>query len=56
MRVLYFADDIRRMQSNAQSYLVQMLYVLFAKPPEEQMEIFSTLQAYLMQSEENKDV
>lgn len=49
-------DAIRRMQADAQGYLVQMLYVLFAKPHEEQIEIFSTLQAFMMQSEENEDV
>lgn len=49
-------DAIRRMQPDAQSYLVQMLYVLFAKTHEEQIEIFTTLQAYMMQPEENEDV
>ncbi|WP_461630857.1 hypothetical protein [Labilibaculum euxinus] len=49
-------DAIRRMQPDSQGYLVQMLYVLFAKPHEEQLEIFNTLQAYLMQSEESEDV
>ncbi|MBN2595655.1 MAG: hypothetical protein JXR82_02610 [Marinifilaceae bacterium] len=49
-------DAIRRMQPDAQGYLVQMLYVLFAKPHEEQIEIFTTLQAYMMQSEQNEDV
>ncbi|MDM8160459.1 hypothetical protein QUH73_11595 [Labilibaculum sp. K2S] len=49
-------DAIRRMQPDAQGYLVQMLYVLFAKPHEEQMEIFSTLHAYMMRSEESEDI
>jgi len=38
-------DSIRRMQANTQENLVQMLYVLFAKSHEEQIEIFSSLQA-----------
>ncbi|MBI9056814.1 MAG: hypothetical protein JEZ01_03480 [Labilibaculum sp.] len=49
-------DAIRKMQADAQSSLVQMLYFLFAKTHEEQLEIFSTLQAYMMQSKENEDV
>ncbi|MDE5417585.1 hypothetical protein L3049_06150 [Labilibaculum sp. DW002] len=49
-------DAIRRMQPDAQGYLVQMLYVLFAKSHEEQLEIFSTLQTYMMQSEQSSDV
>jgi len=36
-------DAIRRMQPDAQGYLVQMLYILFSKPHEEQIELFSTL-------------
>lgn len=46
-------DSIRRMQPDAQGYLVQMLYVLFAKPHEEQMEIFTSLHAYM--SKPNKE-
>lgn len=36
--------------------LDQMLYVLFAKSHQEQMEIFSTLQAYMIPSEEEEDI
>lgn len=49
-------DAIRRMQPDAQGYLVQMLYVLFAKSNEEQIEIFTSLQAYMMNPEEDEDV
>ncbi|MBI9035477.1 MAG: hypothetical protein JEZ03_13505 [Bacteroidales bacterium] len=49
-------EAIRRMQPDAQSYLVQMLYVLFAKSNVEQMEIFTSLQAYMMNPEEEVDV
>lgn len=45
-----------RFGRGSQSYLVQMLYVLFAKPHDAQIVIFSTLQAYLMQSEQSEDV
>jgi len=48
-------DAIRKMQPDAQSYLIQMLYVLFAKSNEEQMEIFTSLQAYMMGSDGNED-
>ncbi len=44
---------IRKMKPDAQGNLVQMLYVLFSKSNEEQIEIFSTLQTYMMQSEED---
>lgn len=44
---------IRKMKPDAQSNLVQMLYALFSKSNEEQLEIFNTLQAYMMQSEED---
>nr|WP_320118926.1 hypothetical protein [uncultured Marinifilum sp.] len=44
---------IRKMKSNAQGNLVQMLYVLFSKSNEEQLKIFNTLKAYMMQSEED---
>ncbi|RUT78022.1 hypothetical protein [Ancylomarina longa] len=47
---------IRKMKPDEQSNLIQMLYVFFAKPHEEQIEIFSTLQTYMLQSEENEDV
>jgi len=49
-------DAIRRMQPEAQSYLLQMLYVLFAKSNEDQMQIFSSLQAYMSESEEVEDL
>ena len=48
-------DAIRRMQPDAQGYLVQMLYVLFAKPYEEQMQIFNSLQVYLSQAQDTDD-
>lgn len=48
-------DAIRRMQPDAQGSLVQMLYILFAKSDDQQMEIFNTLQVYMMPSEENED-
>lgn len=46
-------DAIRKMQFDVQGSLVQMLYVLFAKSHEEQIEIFSSLQAFMMQPEED---
>ncbi|MPQ48122.1 hypothetical protein GCQ56_14035 [Marinifilum sp. N1E240] len=49
-------DAIRRMESDAQGYLIQMLYFLFAKNHDEQMEIFTTLQSFMMPTEENEDV
>ncbi|MDM8159047.1 hypothetical protein QUH73_04355 [Labilibaculum sp. K2S] len=49
-------DAIRRMQPDAQGYLAQMLYILFSKPYEEQMQIFSSLQAYMTQEEETDDI
>lgn len=48
-------DAIRRMQPDAQTYLAQMLYVLFSKPHQEQMQIFSTLQAYMVQEEQEEE-
>jgi len=47
---------IRRMQPEAQTYLVQMLYVLYAKTNEEQMQIFTSLQAYLAEEGESEDL
>jgi len=49
-------DAIRRMESDAQGYLIQMLYFLFAKNHDEQMEIFTTLQSFMMPTEENEDI
>ncbi|MDE5421766.1 hypothetical protein L3073_06065 [Ancylomarina sp. DW003] len=49
-------EQIRRMQADAQSYLIQMLYFLFAKRHEEQMEIFASLQAFMANSEEEEDI
>lgn len=49
-------DAIRRMQPDAQGYLAQMLYILFSKPYEEQMQIFSSLQAYMTQEDETEDI
>jgi len=50
-------DAIRRMQADAQKNLVQMLYILFTKSHEEQMEIFTSLQAYMTQeNEEDEDI
>lgn len=49
-------EAIRRMQPDAQTYLVQMLYFLFAKSNEEQMQIFTSLQAYLSGDEESDDL
>ncbi|MGQ1911343.1 hypothetical protein ACT3CE_16340 [Marinifilum sp. RC60d5] len=49
-------NAIRKMKPDTQSNFVQMLYVLFSKSNEEQIEIFSTLQTYMLQSEENEDV
>ena len=48
-------DAIRRMQPDAQSYLGQMLYILFSKTHEEQMQIFNTLQAYMAQEEQEEE-
>ena len=47
---------IRRMQPEAQTYLVQMLYVLYAKTNEEQMQIFTSLQAYLSEEVDSDDL
>lgn len=49
-------EAIRRMQPEPQGYLVQMLYVLFAKPHEEQMQIFTSLQAFMANTEEEVDI
>jgi len=49
-------DAIRRMQPDIQEGLVQMLYVLFAKTHDEQVEIFNTLQAFMTQSDESEDI
>lgn len=49
-------EAIRRMQAYAQGYLVQMLYVLFAKSNEEQMQIFTSLQAFMANGEEEEDI
>uniref|UniRef100_UPI003561D232 hypothetical protein n=1 Tax=Ancylomarina sp. TaxID=1970196 RepID=UPI003561D232 len=49
-------EAIRRMQPDAQGYLVQMLYVLFAKPHEEQMQIFTSLQAFMANTEVEEDI
>ncbi|MFA9370729.1 MAG: hypothetical protein ACERIH_03380 [Labilibaculum antarcticum] len=49
-------DAIRRMQPDAQGYLCQMLYVLFAKSHQEQMEIFTSLHAYMSQPNEKDDI
>lgn len=49
-------DAIRRMQPDAQGYLCQMLYVLFAKSHEEQMGIFTSLHAYMSQPNEKEDI
>ena len=49
-------DAIRRMQPDVQESLIQMLYVLFAKSHDEQIEIFNTLQAFLTQPDESEDV
>jgi hypothetical protein len=49
-------ESIRRMQPEPQGYLVQMLYVLFAKSSEEQMQIFTSLQAYMSAGEESDDM
>lgn len=46
-------DAIRKMQPDVQENLVQMLYVLFAKSHEEQIEIFNSLQAFMTQPEED---
>lgn len=48
-------DAIRRMQPDAQAHLGQMLYVLFAKSHEEQMEIFTSLRAYMTQPDEQEE-
>jgi hypothetical protein len=49
-------DAIRRMQPDARGYLCQMLYVLFAKSHDEQMEIFTSLHAYMSQPNEKDDI
>lgn len=49
-------DSIRRMQPEIQESLIQMLYFLFAKNHEEQMQIFTTLKAYLESSNEEEDI
>ena len=48
-------DAIRRMQPDAQGYLVQMFYFLFQKPHEEQMQIFTSLQAFMANTEEEDE-
>ena len=40
-------QSLRKMQPESQQYLVQMLYFLFAKEHAEQMEIFTSLMAYM---------
>ena len=40
-------ESIRKMQPDAQQYLIQMLYFLFAKDHEQQMEIFTTLSTFM---------
>jgi len=40
-------QSVRKMQPDAQNYLVQMLYFLFSKEHKEQMEIFTALTTYL---------
>ncbi|NOU60819.1 hypothetical protein [Marinifilum caeruleilacunae] len=49
-------DSIRRMQPDIQENLIQVLYFLFAKNHEEQMQIFRTLQAYFESSNEDEDI
>lgn len=49
-------EAIRRMQPEVQESLVQMLYFLFAKKHEEQMQIFTALKAYLESSNEEEDI
>jgi len=48
-------QSVRKMQPDAQNYLVQMLYFLFAKKHEEQMEIFTTLTTYLQSGTNEND-
>jgi len=47
---------IRKMKPDSQGNLVQMLYVLFAKSNEEQMQIFTSLQAYMTDGGEVEDL
>ena len=47
-------QEVRKMETDAQQYLVQMLYFLFSKSHAEQMQIFGSLTAY-MQAENNTD-
>jgi hypothetical protein len=44
------------MQPEPQGNLVQLLYVLFAKSNEEQMQIFTSLQAFMANTEEEEDI
>jgi|GEM_PF-2694438 len=46
-------DSIRKMQRDAQQCLVNMLYFLFSKDHNEQMEIFSSLMAYMQAETSN---
>jgi len=49
-------QSIRKMQPEAQQYLVQMLYFLFAKSNDEQIQIFSTLSQFIQgDNEQNND-
>jgi hypothetical protein len=48
-------ESIRRMQPEAQQYLIQMLFVLFAKPHDEQMEIFTSLVSFMQDPKPNED-
>jgi hypothetical protein len=43
-------------QPVSQGYLVQMLYVLFQKPYDEEMQIFTSLQASMANAEDEVDV
>ncbi len=48
-------ESIRKMQPDAQQYLVQMLFFLFPKPHAEQMEIFTSLVNFMQNTEPEED-
>jgi hypothetical protein len=50
-------EQVRRMQAEPQGHLINMLYFLFKKTNEEQMQIFTSLQAFMVNTgEEEEDI
>ena len=48
-------ESIRKMQPDAQQYLVQMLFFLFPKPHTEQMQIFTSLASFMQNTESQEE-